>query len=306
MAYKQIRMEKLSPYHGLDWLVASDEGLFDKEGLDVEFVEHGVQKETDVSLVNAWNKVSSSAGHAEAAERGTANFFNACEWGNYRRAQDSTVGCRQLGRRASVVCGAIVVPPGSDIYTPQQLAGKTVAVSFHSGTHYLALQMLEGFVPRDMIKLVSSGRPSERYRSMMNGEVDACTVREPWNTVAEKAGCRTIIQGFYYGTDSASEEIDGETYAALNRALVEAVRRINTDKSNYLHYFIDRESAPEVKALSIEGFNLNRLVFVQPGQPIPDEELQRTYDWMVSWDLIDAGHTAEELVNTQVATLAND
>ncbi|MBI2986624.1 MAG: ABC transporter substrate-binding protein [Deltaproteobacteria bacterium] len=303
MAYPKIKMERPNPYNGLDWIVAADESLFANEGLDVELVPHGGEKKTNIDITD-WNQIPSNAGHAEAMERGCANIFNACEWGNYRRSQDTQVGCRQVGRRASVVCGGIAVPPWSDVYTPQQLANKTIAVPFHAGTHYLTLQLLEGFLPRDLIRVVSSGRPSERYRAMMSRTVDACSVREPWITVAEKNGCRIILQGFYNGTDTASPEIDAETYAAINRALSEAVRRINADKRAYLHYFIDSEKAPEVKALSIDDFNLNRIVFIEPGKPIPQEQLVRTYNWMVSANLIDRGHSIEDLVNTKVMTPA--
>lgn len=65
-------------------------------------------------------------------------------------------------------------------------------------------------------------------------------------------------------------------------------------------YFIDNEKAPEVKGLGSDDFNLNRIVFVEPGKPIPEEQLMRTYNWMVSWNLIDGGHSKEDLVNTQV------
>jgi len=298
MAYPKIKMERPSVYNGLDWLVALDEGLFAKEGLEVELIAHGGDQDTNVNVTD-WNKVRSNAGHAEAVERGCANIFNACEWGNYRRSQDTRVGCRQLGRRASVVAGAVAVPPDSDIYTAQQLANRTIAVPFHAGTHYLTLQLLEGFVPRDMIKLVSSGRPAERYRAMMKGAVDACSVREPWITVAEKNGCRLIVQGFYNGTDTATAEIDVGTYAAINRALSEAVRRINANKRAYLRYFIDNETGAEVKSLTADDFNLSRIVFIEPGKPIPQEQLMRTYNWMVSWNLIDPGHKVQDLVNTQ-------
>ena len=102
MAYKKVKMESGGPFNSMDWIVAMDEGLFENEGLDVEFVKHGIPKGTDVSLINAWNQVSSSkGGHAEAMERNAANFMNACEWGNYRRSQDSNVGARQLARRHS-------------------------------------------------------------------------------------------------------------------------------------------------------------------------------------------------------------
>ena len=309
MTYKKVKVERHYPFNGLDWIVAKDEGLFEREGLDVEFIAHGTRVETDLSLTNAWNQVSSALGHAEAAERGAANFYNACEWGNYRRSQDSKYGFRQMGRRACVPCGAIVVPPWSDIYTPQQLANRTIAVPFFAGTHFLALQMLEGFVPRNQIKVASSDggdRKYTRFRSMMNGEVDACTVSEPWNTVADKAGCRTIVQAFLHGTDVATPEIDAETYAAINRALSQAVRRINADKKAYVHYFIDRDQSEEVQALTVDDFNLSRLQYIEPGQPIPEDELERTYEWMVSWDLIGEGLHREDLVNTKVAALADD
>ncbi len=299
MSYPTIRMERPSVYNGLDWLVALDEGLFANEGLNVELVAHGGERKTNLDVTD-WNQVRSNAGHAEAVERGGANIFNACEWGNYRRSQDSAVGCRQLGRRAAIVAGAVAVRPDSDIYTPQQLANKTIAVPFHAGTHYLTLQLLEGFVPRDLIKLVSSGRPAERYRAMMDGSVDACSVREPWITIAEKNGCRLIVQGFYNGTDTATAEISAEAYSAINRALAEAVRRINADKRAYLHYFIEYEKGAEVKTLTPDDFNLNRLIFVEPGKPIPQEQLLRTYDWMVSWNLIDAGHEVQDLINSEV------
>jgi hypothetical protein len=106
-----------------------------------------------------------------------------------------------------------------------------------------------------------------------------------------------LVQGFYHGTDTATSEISPEAYAAINRALSEAVRRINANKRNYLHYFIDREKGAEVKALTLDDFNLNRIIFVEPGKLIPQEQLMRTYDWMVSWNLIDAGHEVREFVD---------
>jgi hypothetical protein len=52
--------------------------------------------------------------------------------------------------------------------------------------------------------------------------------------------------------------------------------------------------------LTIDDFNLNRIIFVEPGKPIPEEQLMRTYQWMVSWNLIDEGHEVQDLVNTHV------
>ena len=301
MAMK-IRVESTSVFSSLPWWVARDEGLFEEEGVEVEFIKVESGRKGANREVTDWNTVASNKGHAGLQEQGGADLYWACEWGNYRRAQDSAVGGRQIGRRAAVACAAIIVPPWSDVYTPQQLANKLIGLPFWSGTHFLALQMLEGFLPRDLIKVcLCDARASDRFHSLMNHEVEATTVVEPWITYAEKVGCRVICQSFLHGTEAATASLDAETYIAVNKAVSKAVRRINEDKRKYLHYYIntERDKHPELGILTPDDFNLNRLVFVEPA-PIPEDELQRTYDWMVSWNLIDPGHSVEDLVNTKL------
>jgi NitT/TauT family transport system substrate-binding protein len=193
------------------------------------------------------------------------------------------------------------------VYTPQQLANRTIGVPFWFGTHYIALHMLEGFVPRHMIKLCSAPNGS-RYRleALMKGEVDAVTLTEPHITLAEKKGCRLICSAFFHGTEVASDRVDPETYAAFNRAVREAVRRINANKRAYLHYFIDYHKAkdPEVGTLKVEDLREGRLVVCDPA-PIPADEMQRTFDWLKSWDMLEATASPQQLVNADVQTFAH-
>src|SRR3954467_1539837 len=149
---KRLELETTAPFQGLPELVAYDEGLFAAEGLDVVFVPRGenAPKEADRSITNA-GQVSPLGSHGSSLETGKAAMFNACEWGNYGRAEQSATGGRQLGGRAIIAYGALVVPPDADVYTPQQLAYKAIGVPYHAGTHYLALLMLEGFLPREAI-----------------------------------------------------------------------------------------------------------------------------------------------------------
>ena len=200
-----------------------------------------------------------------------------------------------------------MVRPDSPVYTPQQLANRIIGVPFYFGTHYIALHMLEGFLPRDMIKLCSAPNGS-RYRldALMNGEVEATTLTEPHVTLAEKKGCRIVCSSLFHGTEVASDRVDAETYAAFNRAVREAVRRINADKKKYLRYFIDyyAKHDPEVAALSVGDLRESRLVVCDPA-PIPLDEMQRTYDWLKSWDMLEDTASPLRLVDVQLQERAH-
>ncbi len=305
---KRLVLESTAPFQGLPELVAYDEGLFAKEGLQVEWVDRDkrVDKSLDIAVTNPQG-VDPFASHGRLLEQGKADMYNACEWGNYCRVQDTNTGSRQLGRRAIVSYAAMVVAPDSAVYTPQQLANKTIGVPFYFGTHYIALHMLEGFLPRDMIKLCRAPNGSRyRLQALLDGEVDATTLTEPHITVAEKKGCRTICSAFFHGTEVASDRVDAETYGAFNRAVREAVRRINANKRAYLHYFIDYhgKTDPEVAALKVEDLREGRLVVCDPA-PIPLDEMQRTFDWLKSWGMLDQTASPLALVNADIQSHAH-
>jgi NitT/TauT family transport system substrate-binding protein len=305
---KKLVLETTAPFQGLPELVAYDEGLFAKEGLLIEWAdrEKGVEKKVEAHVTGP-KGVNPFASHGKLFEQGKADMYNACEWGNYCRVQDTGAGSRQLGRRAIIAYSAIVVAPDSPVYTPQQLANKTIGVPFYFGSHYIALHLLEGFIPRDMIKLCRAPNGS-RYRldALMRGEVDATTLTEPHITLSEKKGCRTICSAFFHGTEVASQRVDAETYAAFNRAVREAVRRINADKRRYLKYFIDyyADKDPEIAALTVDDLRESRLVVCDPA-PIPLDEMQRTYDWLKSWGMLEETASPLELVNIQVQNYAH-
>ena len=305
---KTLYMEHTAPFQGLPELVAYHEGLFEKEGLKIEWTDtdEGVPREakTEVLSPKGLNPFSS---HGRFVEEGKADMYNACEWGNYCRVQDTSVGSRQLGRRGIVTYAAIVVRPDSPVYTPQQLANRSVGVPFYFGTHYLALHMLEGFIPRDLIKVCSVPHGSRyRFDLLMKGEIEATTMTEPYITFAEKKGCRVICSAFYNGTAVGSDKLDAETYSAFNRAVTEAVRRINANKHAYLHYFIDYHKAkdPEIGALKVEDLRESRLVVRNPA-PIPADEMQRTYEWLKGWGMLEETASPLQLVNMDVQIRAH-
>ena len=305
---KTLVLETTAPFQGLPELVAYDEGLFEREGLIVEWAdrEQGVEKKVEVDVTSP-KGVNPFTSHGKLFEQGKADMYNACEWGNYCRVQETSAGSRQLGRRAIVTYAAMVVAPDSPVYTPQQLANRTIGVPFYFGTHYIALHMLEGFMPRHMIKLCRAPNGSRhRLAALMNAEVEATTLTEPHVTLAEKKGCCIVCSAFFHGTEVASDRVDAETYAAFTRAVREAVRRINANKRAYLHYFIDYHKAKdhEVATLGVDDLRESRLVVCDPA-PIPLDEMQRTYDWLKSWGMLEETASPLQLVDMDVQRYAH-
>ena len=306
---KRLVLENTAPFQGLAELVAHDEGLFEEQGLIVEWVDRdvGMSPVLRTDILDP-NEADPHESHGRLFEQGRADMYNACEWGNYCRVQDSRIATgRQVGRRAIVTFAGLVVRPDSPVYTPQQMAGRLIGVPFYFGTHYLALHMLEGFLKRDEINLCSAPSGSRRrLDAMLSGEIEATTLTEPYVSLAEKLGCRVICSSFYHGTEVASDNVDAETYAAFNQAVREAVTLINADKKKYLQYFIDhyREEDPEIGNLTVDDLRESRIIIVNP-EPIPDEELERTAEWIKGWGMLQSTGRAGNLVNTEVQTAAH-
>lgn len=200
-----------------------------------------------------------------------------------------------------------MVRPDSPHNYPGTLGNKPVAVQFHAGSHYVALRLLEGYLPEEKLKLVHYGSPQQRFEAMWNGEVDACAVMEPWIALGEKLGCKVLCEGHYLGAENASDDMDPETFAAINRAVAKAVAMLNADKRKYLHYLIDdpRHAAALTKygGLTPEDFHLPRLRYTT-ATPYTDEIVEDTYNWMVRWGLISRVACTADLVDNRLAEVS--
>jgi ABC-type nitrate/sulfonate/bicarbonate transport system substrate-binding protein len=220
---------------------------------------------------------------------------------------ESSVGARQVGRRATIVCGALVVPPASTIFTPQELAHKPVALDYGNGTAYAGLQMLEGAMPREAVTTCAAATsPAERFAGLMRGDFAATVLQEPWITVAEKAGCRLVSTTFFHGTWVATPDVDPDAYAALLRGITRAVHRINADKRRYVSYFMrDWAGHPEVDALRPDDFNLGRIQLKEP-TAIPEHEARWAWEWMASWGLIDGAFDVTAQIDRRLEREAHE
>jgi NitT/TauT family transport system substrate-binding protein len=289
MALTKTRIEVSNAVFSLPFHVASEEGYFAAEGYDVELVPAGSGRDRDKEVPEQPiedPRLVKSYGWHEGIEKGEYCMYRACEWGQIRRTQDSARAVRVISKRAAVATQAIVVRGDSSCNVPQDLRGKTVAVNFHAGSHYITLSMLGGAMnARDEVRPVHVGGPRQRLRFLEESKVEAAAVMEPWITVAAKKGLKIICEAFYEGAEVATPDVNPEMYAALNRAVNRAVTRLNEDIRPYLKYLI-REVPPEVMRLTPDDFYLPRFRYVAP-RPYTREEYEHLHDWMTGWKLLD-------------------
>ncbi|SEG57610.1 NitT/TauT family transport system substrate-binding protein [Actinacidiphila yanglinensis] len=296
MTLKKLVSETSSPIFSLPYFVARDEGYFAEEGLDVELVRKG-QRDVVIKPVEDHHLISAFTAKS-SFEDGEASLYRACEWGQIRRSYDSGRGGQVVSKRAAIGSQAIYVRPDDPANHPQDLANRTVAVNFHHGSHYIGIQTLEGFLRKEEINVVHVGGPKERFEALRDGKVEAAAVMEPWITVAEKLGYKLIAEAYYVGAEIADPNLDPETFTAIQRAVIKAVHKINEDPKPYLHYLI-ADVPEEIVHLDPSDFRRDRLRYAEPA-PYPAEEFQRTYDWMVAWDLIPEDADFTQIVDNRL------
>lgn len=303
MTLQKTRIEVNNAVFSLPYHVAREEGYFTAEGYEVELVPAGSGRDRDKEVPDRPiedHRAVQSYGWHEGIERGEFCMYRACEWGQIRRTQDSSAKVRIVSKRAAIATQAIVVRPDSTCNVPQDLRGKTVAVNFHAGSHYITLSMLGGSMnSKEEVRPVHVGGPRQRLRFLEEGKVEAAALMEPWITVAAKKGLKIICEAFYEGAEVATPDVDPEMYAAINRAIIKAVRKINQDIRPYLKYLI-REVPADVVQLTADDFYLPRFRYVAP-RPYTREEYEHLHDWMTGWGLLNPESSYDTIVSAKIS-----
>jgi hypothetical protein len=267
----------VSPNHvvfDLPDLVAIEEGFFDAVGLSVRFAT-----ESDVAGPTERNP---SARHKEALfAAARADVYNLCEWGGIDRLERDTRGARIGYLRAAVVAQALVsLDP--DLNEPHDLGGVPVAINEFTGSHYTALHLLEGTVPRERIALEHVGSPAVRVDGLLDGSIRATMLMEPYLSLALEHGAHVLGTYTYRGSQVIAPHLSAEQQDAYTTAVDKAVDLINGDRARY--------------ATTIAGELGGRLA---PSQlrpdyyrythiaPFTEQRFTETYAWMRSWRLTD-------------------
>ncbi len=306
MTLKPTRIEINNAVFSLPYHVAKAEGYFAEEGYDVTLVPAGSGRDRDKDVPEQPiedHRAVKSYGWHEGIEKGEFCMYRACEWGQIRRTQDSASNVKVISKRSAIATQAILVRADSPYNVPSDLRGKTVAVNFHAGSHYITLSMLGGSMNRKAdVRAVHVGGPKQRLKFLEDGKVEAAAVMEPWITVASKKGLKIVSEAFYEGAEVATPEVDPQMYAAITRAINKAVNKINENIRPYLKYMI-REVPPEIAQLTEDDFYLPRFRYVAP-RPYTREEYEYLHDWMTSWNLLNPESNYDKIVDVQRAVTA--
>jgi NitT/TauT family transport system substrate-binding protein len=154
--------------------------------------------------------------------------------------------------------------------------------------------MMEGFVKRDDIKWTNAGTHKERIDALRAGKVKAVSLMEPWISVAEKEGCRVLIESHSTRSEAAGEELDGPTLAKMFRAEARAAQAIQKSPEKYAHYLLEEAGG----RVGLRDLRLSRVVNAPP-VPYTRERFDDNYQWTVGWGLVPPGATYERTVDNR-------
>jgi ABC-type nitrate/sulfonate/bicarbonate transport system substrate-binding protein len=261
---RTIRLQSDSNAHDRPWRVAVEQGFFAAEGLNVEY--HEDNPKGAAGRVEDFSK----RWKEQQLQNGALEVYPVCEWGAIERVQ-ALGGGKIIGLDTTIRTGALMVRHDSKIQSPAELRNVPIAVTWHAGTFYAAIEVLEAAgVAFEEITLVHA---NDRLEALLSGTTEAAALMEPLVSRALDKGARKIAELRWRGGIVAGDDVDDETAAKLRRALNRAIEWLNENEERSRQEVL-RDLAPEQRG----GGLMPELVGVKAYRP---DEFQEKVDWMI-------------------------
>jgi len=279
---RTIRLQSDSNAHDRPWRVAVEQGFFAAEGLKVEYHEDNPKGTAGrvEDFAKRWKE--------SQLQKGALEVYPVCEWGAIERVQALGSG-KIIGLDTTVRTGALMVRKQSAIRSLAELRNVPIAVTWHAGTFYAAIETLEAAgVPFAEIKLVHA---NDRLEALLSGSTDAAALMEPLFSRALAAGARKLADLRWRGGIVAGEDVDEETAAKLRRALNRAIAWLNENEARSRDEIL-RDLAPDQRA----GGMMPELVGVKTYRA---DEFKEKVDWMLERGFLEKAPDYAEVVRTK-------
>src|SRR6201987_4568129 len=160
---RTIRLQSDSNAHDRPWRGAVEQGFLVAEGLEVEYNEDNPK--------GAAGRVEdfSERWKESQLQKGALEVYPVCEWGAIERVQQLGKG-KIIGLDTTARTGALMVRKDSAINSVAELRNVPIAVTWHAGTFYAAIETLEAAgVPFKEIKLVHA---NDRLDALFSGKTE--------------------------------------------------------------------------------------------------------------------------------------
>ena len=276
---KTFRIQSDSNAHDRPWRVAVERGYFTDEGLTIEYYEDnpkGVAGRVK-NFPDRWKESQFKDGALEV--------YPVCEWGAIERVQTLGKG-RIVGLDTTVRTGSIMVRADSKIQSVSELANVPIAVTWHAGTFYAAIEVLEAAgIPFDQIKLVHA---NDRLAALLDGETEVAALMEPLVSRATSAGARKIADLRWRGGIVVGDNVDDETADKIMRALNRAVAWLREDEGRAREELL-RDLTPEQRKTGM-------LPELQGALDYKPEEFKEKVDWMMKRGFLKSAPEYDQIV----------
>jgi ABC-type nitrate/sulfonate/bicarbonate transport system substrate-binding protein len=276
---RTIRLQSDSNAHDRPWRVAVEQGYFKDEGLEVEYHEDnpkGIAGRVE-DFSERWKE--------SQLQKGALEVYPVCEWGAIERVQTLGKG-KIIGLDTTVRTGALMVRGDSPIRSVSELRNVPIAVTWHAGTFYAAIEVMEAAgVPFQDIKLVHA---NDRLDALVSGNTQAAALMEPLVSRALEAGCRKIADLRWRGGIVAGDDVDEENAQKITRALHPALAWLRENEERSREELL-RDLKPEQRKSGL----LPELTGVQSYKPA---EFQEKVDWMMQRGFLDEKPAYEDIV----------
>jgi NitT/TauT family transport system substrate-binding protein len=285
---KTVKIGVLPIEDNLPFYVAEKDGLYAKEGVQVELVSFASALERDTAL---------QAGQidGEVADLVAVALLK-------KIGTDVKIASIGLGATPKEGRFAILSSPKSNIIDLAGLKGATLGISQNSIIDFVSDQMLldKGLLLNDVQKMSIPKMPV-RLDMLLSDQINAACLPDPLASLAQAKGAHLIIDDTYrnisqtvflFRTQSIQENPEG--IKAAVRVYGSAGQALSKNPDQYRSLFLEKAQIPADLKESYKTPTFSKL------QLPTEEEVNSVMKWMVEKKLIPQAYGYQDLVDSQL------